>query len=115
MITQDLHIAAETLKKNNIVAIPTETFLTKEVNKMILSHPNKKIGLLLFQGNLSTDSAIHNEILSEKGDLNVAARNLYAAMHRLDHMNLDIIIAEKFPEKGLGKSINDRLKRAVKK
>ena len=93
----------------------TETFLTKELNKMILTHPNKKIGLLLFQGNLSTDSAIHTEILSEKGDLNEAARNLYAAMHRLDHMNLDIIIAEKFPEKGLGKSINDRLKRAVKK
>ena len=93
----------------------TETFLTKEVNKMILSHPNKKIGLLLFQENIYTDSAIHTEILSEKGDLNEAARNLYAAMHRLDHLNLDIIIAEKFPEKGLGKSINDRLNRAVKK
>jgi L-threonylcarbamoyladenylate synthase len=35
-------------------------------------------------------------------------------MHRLDKQNLDIIIAEKFPENDLGKSINDRLERATK-
>jgi L-threonylcarbamoyladenylate synthase len=34
-------------------------------------------------------------------------------MHELDDKNLDIIIAEKFPEIGLGNSINDRLKRAT--
>jgi L-threonylcarbamoyladenylate synthase len=34
-------------------------------------------------------------------------------MHQLDKENLDLIIAEKFPDKGLGKSINDRLKRAA--
>jgi L-threonylcarbamoyladenylate synthase len=36
-------------------------------------------------------------------------------MHRLDEKDIDIIIAEIMPEKGLGKSINDRLKRAIKK
>jgi L-threonylcarbamoyladenylate synthase len=36
-------------------------------------------------------------------------------LHRLDKMNLDIIIAQKFPDYGLGKSINDRLTRAAKK
>jgi len=41
-------------------------------------------------------------------------RNLYAAMHRLDSQNLDVIIAEKFPDSGVGKSINDRLIRATK-
>jgi L-threonylcarbamoyladenylate synthase len=42
-----------------------------------------------------------------------AAANLYAAMHALDAQELDLIIAEKFPEVGLGKSINDRLQRAT--
>jgi L-threonylcarbamoyladenylate synthase len=42
-----------------------------------------------------------------------AAANLYAAMHELDSKNLDIIIAERFSEFSLGKSINDRLKRAT--
>ena len=93
----------------------TETFLTQDVKEMVLSHPNKKIGLLIFQESPISQHVAHTEVLSQKGDLNDAARNLYAAMHRLDHLNLDIIIAEKLPEEGLGKSINDRLKRAVKK
>ena len=93
----------------------TETFLTQDVKEMVLSHPNKKIGLLIFQKNPISLHMAHTEVLSQKGDLNEAARNLYAAMHRLDHLDLDVIIAEKLPEEGLGKSINDRLKRAVKK
>ena len=53
--------------------------------------------------------------LSEKADLEEAAKNLYAAMHRLDKLKLDAIIIEKLPDTGLGKSINDRLERASKK
>lgn len=34
-------------------------------------------------------------------------------MHELDAKNLDLIITEKFPAFGLGKSINDRLQRAT--
>jgi L-threonylcarbamoyladenylate synthase len=34
-------------------------------------------------------------------------------MHRLDAANLDVIIAEKFPDDGIGKAINDRLERAA--
>jgi hypothetical protein len=54
------------------------------------------------------------EILSKKGSLKEATANLYAAMHRLDTQNLDLIIAQKFPEIDLGNSINDRLERATK-
>jgi L-threonylcarbamoyladenylate synthase len=42
-----------------------------------------------------------------------AASNLYDSLHELDHQNLDVIITEKFPNHGLGKSINDRLQRAT--
>lgn len=52
------------------------------------------------------------EVLSESGDLNEAACNLFAAMRRLDLLNLDIIEATEFPSNGLGLAINDRLKRA---
>lgn len=50
--------------------------------------------------------------LSVINDLNEAAKNLFKVMHELDTLNLEIILAEEFPEKGLGKAINDRLKRA---
>ncbi len=55
------------------------------------------------------------EILSEKGDLREAAANLFAAIRRLDALNLDLIVAETVPEEGLGRAIMDRLRRASHK
>lgn len=51
-------------------------------------------------------------LLSKKGDLHEAARNLFSVMRQLDNSDAEIIIAVKFPEHGLGLAINDRLKRA---
>lgn len=92
----------------------TSTYLTNDVVEMTKSFPGKKIGLLMFQNKAIVDDKIIQEILSKSGDMFVAAQNLYAALHRLDNCNLDIIIAEIFPDEGLGKTINDRLKRASK-
>jgi len=54
------------------------------------------------------------ETLSQTGDIEEAAKNLYAAMHRLDYQNLDLIIAQKMPAYGMGLAINDKLERAAK-
>ena len=51
-------------------------------------------------------------ILSKEGDLNIAAQHLFSVMRSLDEKKYDIILAEIFPNKGLGKAINDRLFRA---
>ena len=93
----------------------TPTFLTEDITSFIQKNKDKKIGLLLFNHPINSDMVQHQEILSKDGDLKEAAANLYAALHRLDKMNLDIIIAQIFPDLGLGKSINDRLTRATKK
>jgi L-threonylcarbamoyladenylate synthase len=92
----------------------TKTFLTNNVYEFLKSFPNKKIGLIVFQELIPNQENIIQEVLSTTGDLKEATKNLYAAMHRLDSCNLDIIIAERLPNIGLGKSINDRLERAVK-
>jgi L-threonylcarbamoyladenylate synthase len=52
------------------------------------------------------------EVLSPTGDLREAAANLFAAMRRLDAAGLDVIVATEVPEVGLGRAINDRLRRA---
>ena len=93
----------------------TDTFLTNNVVELIKSFPNQKIGLLLFQNDIKNPSIKYQEILSKSGDFSEAARNLYAAMHRLDEKNIDIIIAEIMPDSGLGRTMNDRLQRAIKK
>ena len=51
-------------------------------------------------------------MLSIKGSLNEAAQHLFAALRALDNSDIDIILTEEFPDEGLGKAINDRLKRA---
>ena len=93
----------------------TPTFLEEDVATLIKKNKEKKIGLLLFDKPLETEIVYHQEIVSKNRDLKEAASNLYAALHRLDKMNLDIIIAQEFPNHSLGKSINDRLTRATKK
>jgi L-threonylcarbamoyladenylate synthase len=90
----------------------TTTFLVADVLSEVKKHSGKKIGILVFKSSLN-DKNITEIVLSKEGSMQKAASNLYAAMHKLDSENLDIIIAERFPDVGLGNSINDRLQRAT--
>ena len=51
--------------------------------------------------------------LSESGDLTEAAARLFDALHRLDDMGAMRIAVSPVPEIGLGRAINDRLRRAA--
>ncbi|MCY7413043.1 MAG: hypothetical protein LH471_08440, partial [Salinibacterium sp.] len=53
------------------------------------------------------------EVLSPDGDLTRAAAGLFDALHRLDAAGLTEILAERVPDTGLGRAINDRLERAA--
>jgi L-threonylcarbamoyladenylate synthase len=53
------------------------------------------------------------EALTESGDLVTAAASFFQALHRLDQAGLDGILAVPFPDQGLGRALNDRLKRAA--
>lgn len=90
----------------------TPTVLAENIDETIDLYKNKKVGLLLFKSKINNASVVHQEVLSTRADLVEAASNLYAAMHRLDKFDLDVIITEQFPNSQLGRAINDRLKRA---
>jgi L-threonylcarbamoyladenylate synthase len=75
-------------------------------------YKNKKIGLLAFREPRNNLKFSKVEVLSKKGDIREAAANLFAAIRRLDALNLDLIVAESIPEIGLGRAIMDRLRRA---
>ena len=51
--------------------------------------------------------------LSESGDLEEAAANLFAMLRALDRPGLVGIAVAPVPEQGLGLAINDRLRRAA--
>ena len=52
--------------------------------------------------------------LSKKNDLNEIAKNLYSMLRKMKNRGFKSIAVEKIKNQGLGKTINDRLKRASK-
>lgn len=92
----------------------TNLILTDNLVEQIENFKGQKIGLLVFKDEITNSEITHQEVLAQNGSMELAVSNLYNAMHLLDALNLDVLIAEKFPDEGLGKSVNDRLERASK-
>lgn len=83
-----------------------------DVNALIQSVEHKKIGVISFQADYSKH-AVENYVLSASGNLEEAAAQLFRAMRALDKSDVDLILAERFPDTGIGRAINDRLERAA--
>lgn len=95
----------------------TPLFLTNNIEALLKTLPRSGTGILSFK-NLNPFILIaenHQETLSSSCNLEEAAHNLYKALHRLDSLGLERIIAERVPDTGLGIAINDRLSRATRK
>jgi L-threonylcarbamoyladenylate synthase len=93
-----------------------ELIVTYEPLFMLSAVKQKRVGILWFKS-IQIES-IHvdvNLVLAPSGDPVEAAKNLFAALHTLDNMGLDLIIVERLPAYGLGITINDRLDRAANK
>lgn len=90
----------------------TKFIVSNDIGASIEFHKDKKVGFLLFSNSTRAINSINSIRLTNNEDLNEAAQNLYAAMHLLDSKNLECMIAEKFPNVGIGITLNDRLQRA---
>ena len=75
--------------------------------------PSHDVGVLAFQHGPPSPGFGAVEILSATGDPTEAAANLFAALRRLDASGVRLILAEPAPDHGLGRAINDRLRRAA--
>lgn len=73
-----------------------------------------RCGHLAFNGSVPWDRGFGAvEVLSEQGDLAQAAARLFAALHWLDGLDLEAIVHDPIPMRGLGLAINDRLRRGA--
>ena len=82
-----------------------------DIEALVEEYRDARCGILTFQKTYEQKSAF---ALSESGSLTEAATSLFSAMRKLDSdPDVDIILTELFPEKGLGRAINDRLQRAA--
>jgi len=91
---------------------PRKPLHVGEIDALLRRFEGERIGAITFCEPVAVQQA---EVLSPVGDLAEAARNLFAALRRLDAGQCDVILAEVLPEQGLGMAINDRLRRAAVK
>ena len=89
--------------------------------RLILGSPSysvEKVGenevaVLRFKKLLAGVDPQRQYVLSPSGRLEEAAQNLFSALRKLDKLDIQIIFAEEVPNIGLGRAINDRLRRAA--
>lgn len=74
--------------------------------------PNQRSALLAWNPVEKEGRFVTVRSLSQRQDLREAAANLFRYLHELDELNLDLIVAERVPNRGLGAAILDRLQRA---
>lgn len=89
---------------------PRTPLLLGDIKELLHEHGKQNIGILSFQDTYPETSC---RSLSPTADLSEAARNLFKALRELDALPLRYILAERVPDYGLGRAINDRLKRAA--
>ena len=83
-----------------------------EVEQLLPLYAAERVGVLAL---CKDHGAWRTEVLSVSGDLAEAARGLFGALRRLEASGAEVILAERFPDEGLGRAINDRLRRASAK
>lgn len=93
---------------------PSKPFILGDIEELVERYQQKgsDFAVMTFQQDLSQVAERNKIILSPRGDMKEAAKNLFSAMRILDSMDVSVILSELMPNEGLGKAINDRLKRA---
>lgn len=89
---------------------PSKKVILGTIKELLQRYPENTCGLLTFQSDFNSR---HQIILSPSGSLEQAAQNLFTALRTFDKMPIEFILAELVPNVGLGRAINDRLKRAA--
>ena len=92
---------------------PKTPIYVGQTSQVISNLSGKKIAYIGFNM-LNFELPVEDQYLLSMGfDLREAASNLFAVMRQLDQSKkYDAIVADWFPDQGIGKAINDRLRRA---
>ncbi|MBL7902658.1 MAG: threonylcarbamoyl-AMP synthase [Bacteroidia bacterium] len=92
---------------------PKKPLFFGDVTELTQLHKTKKLSIICFGGIAHSNEQPKQVLdLSPKKDLREAAMNLFAMLRAADESDTEVILAQTLPDKGLGRAINDRLKRA---
>lgn len=92
---------------------PKKPLFVGEIKQLIEKNKDKKIAIICFgEKNFEGKDLIVFD-LSKNKNLQEAAINLFKYLRLADDSNADVVVCEELPETGLGRAINDRLRRAA--
>jgi L-threonylcarbamoyladenylate synthase len=94
---------------------PTKPFYVGNLKELADKHGTTDTAILTFSSLFPEVDPALQYVLSPNGNLDEAARNLFSAMRHLDNLAVKQILATFLPDEGLGRAINDRLRRAAAK
>lgn len=94
---------------------PKKPFILGDLEMLVEEYLSKGIpfGVLSFSDEFRNVPQMLQIQLSQNHNVTEAAKNLFASMRTLDTMDVSVILSELLPEQGLGRAINDRLRRAA--
>jgi len=105
-----LHKRPETPGQLKSHYAPSTKLVVGDVNELLMENRDKKIAVISFTKNYTGEA--RNFVLSPSGNMHEAASNLFSVLREIDNLDVNLILAEKFPDEGIGRAINDRLSRA---
>jgi L-threonylcarbamoyladenylate synthase len=83
------------------------------IDELLLKWEGKNVAVISFSKFYEGVKPEWSFVLAPSGDLNIAAAQLFGVLRKIDAIDgIDVVLAEFFPDEGLGKAINDRLDRA---
>jgi L-threonylcarbamoyladenylate synthase len=91
---------------------PRKKLILGNLDNLIYQYDASNVGAICFRESRNEIIPERQRVLSSSGSLEEAARNLFSALRELDTLAIEFIVAEPVPEVGLGRAINDRLRRA---
>jgi L-threonylcarbamoyladenylate synthase len=91
---------------------PRKKLILESLSISIKKYQSNKVGVLCYKEKVIGIDPKNQRILSPTGSLEMAAQHLFSALRELDKLDIEFILAEEVLDEGIGRAINDRLRRA---
>jgi len=88
-------------------------WVTNDLKKFLTLHSYDNLGVIFYGEVLGSFKYSLN--LSNNQSLTEAAQNFFNALRAIENWNVDYVVIQWFEERGLGRALNDKLKRAALK
>ena len=92
---------------------PGKPVLICDIDHEIKLRKEQRVGILSFSKLYDGVPKKLQRVLSYKRDFGEAAQNFFRMLREFNKLPVDVVLTEWLPEEGLGRAINDRLKRAA--